>query len=102
MGDGIRLHDLEGRDGLAHLIKQALGRAVHEVGLVAGDAGAVRRGNFQMVALLKRNGIVKGHCQAQRVKTGANVALVAGTETLIFMAAPFLCFITLSLPPAGA
>ena len=26
-----------------------------------------------MVALLKRNGIVKGHCQAQRVKTGANV-----------------------------
>ena len=35
-------------------------------------------------------------------KPEPTLALVAGTETLIFMAAPFLCFVTLSLHPAGA
>ena len=72
-GDGVGLDDLQRRDALAHPVEQALGRAVDQVGLAPGDAGAVRRRDVQLVALLKGGGVVQGDCQAHRVEAGAHV-----------------------------
>ena len=71
--DGVGLDELEGRHGLADLIEQTLGRAVDQIGLAAGDAGAVRRRDVQMVALFEGHGIIQGHSQAQRIEAGADV-----------------------------
>ena len=67
-GDGVGLHDPERRDLLPHLVEQAFGRAVDQIGLVAGDAGPVRCRDVQFLALFKGHGIVQGHRQAQGIE----------------------------------
>ena len=72
-GDGVGLDDPQGGHPFAHPVEQALGRAVDQVGFAPGDAGAVRRRDVQLVALLKGGGIVQGDGQAHRVEAGAHV-----------------------------
>ena len=72
-GDGVGLGDLEGRDLLAHLLEQSLGRAVHQVALAAGDAGAVCGRDVQHFAFFKGHRVVQGDRQAQRIEAGADV-----------------------------
>ena len=72
-GDGVRLGDLEGRDLLAYFFKQSLGGAVHEIRLTPGDAGAVRCGDLQHLAVLKGDRVVQGNRQTQRIEAGAHV-----------------------------
>ena len=72
-GDGVGLDELEGRHGLAHLVEQALGRAIDQIALAPGDTGAVRRRDVQMVALFKCHRVVQRHREAQCIEAGADV-----------------------------
>ncbi len=73
MGMGLVCTMRQRRDLLPHLVEQALGRAVDQVGLVAGDAGPVRCRDVQLLALLKGHGVVQGHRQAQGIEAGADI-----------------------------
>ena len=97
-GDGVGLGDLEGRDLLAHLLEQSLGRAVHQVALAAGNAGAVCGRDVQHFAFFKGHRVVQGDRQAQRIEAGADVRAGGRDRNLdLHCRCPFLM-----LPRAGA
>ena len=97
-GDGVGLDDLQRRDLLADFIEQPFGRAVDQIGFVAGDAGAVRRRDIQLVALLKSDRVVQRDGQTQRIKAGADVGAGGRNRDLDLHSCPF----PFMLPPADA
>ena len=101
-GDGIRLGDLEGRDLLAHLLKQPLCRTVHEVRFTARDAGTVRRRDIQHFALFKGDRIIQRHRQTQRIKAGADVCTGGRDRNLDLHSRRTFPYSVISFLPADA